>query len=131
MIEADNLFDIFDHYQTDCVMELMFMATKKSHWRRGIGKKLCEESIKLGQTLVNDHKMVKVAVDDNIILDLEPIPKIVMAFFTTFKTQKIGKKMGFERLTEVPFSKFSFYRDCPLSHDNELCSTITLDALQL
>ncbi|GJQ70621.1 hypothetical protein Trydic_g23012 [Trypoxylus dichotomus] len=53
MKEADEACDLFNKCQTDCLLELMFLATLSEYKRKGIATKLSEATIKLGKLLLD------------------------------------------------------------------------------
>lgn len=106
MIDADAHCDLFKHLNIDCLVELMFLAVLPSHKNRGIGFSLCEASVNLVKSL-NNGENVKVSLDGSA-LPLEPRPKAVSAIFTSFISQKIGKKLGFTKASEISYEKFEY-----------------------
>lgn len=102
MIVADSKVDAFELFNTDCLMEIMFLATLKEYGRRGIGFNLCKYSIDLARDLKNGK-------DAEIYLTPgQPLPKLVTALWTGRNTQIIGEKLKFQVIFEESFKNFSF-----------------------
>lgn len=95
MIDADATLDLFEHCNVDCLLEIMFLGVLPEFCSRGIGRKLCEVSVRLAKSLKNG-KNVKQAVEVGKSLPLEPVPQIVSALFTSPISQKIGRSINWE-----------------------------------
>ncbi|RZC38515.1 uncharacterized protein BDFB_005282, partial [Asbolus verrucosus] len=106
MLDIDNLCDLFDHCQVDCLLEIMFLGTLPEYRGKGIAKRLCEVSIEIAKNLL-DGVNVKRSVDGRE-LGLEPVPKIVSAIFTSFITQRIGRQLDFQIAAERSYELFEF-----------------------
>lgn len=106
MADFDSRCDLFSLLQIDCLVEIMFLATLPNHRGKQISSKLCEASILLAQTLYGGEN-VKVPLDGGV-LSLEPVPKAVSAIFTSFISQRIGKKLGFTRGLVVSYDDIEF-----------------------
>lgn len=103
MIDVDGNIDLFKYYNTNCLLEIMFLATLPSHRGRSIGLHLSEYSIQLA----NDIKLGK---------QLHLLPKelqmkrptIVSAIYTSKYSQVIGNKLNFDIVFEDDFKKMTF-----------------------
>lgn len=102
MISADSKVDIFELFQVDSLLEIMFLAVLKEHGRRGIGLNLCKYSFELAQDLKNGKD-----VEQYLTADQTP-PQLVSSLWTGRNTQVIGAKLGFEVVHQEPFSNYSF-----------------------
>lgn len=102
LIQFEDTLDPFTPYNADCLMELMFLGVPPKYGRRGIGLKLCEVSIELATQLYKGNN-AKTPLDDSP-LPLEPRPQIVISLFSTFKTQKMGRKLNFDILEQVNYA---------------------------
>lgn len=129
MIDSDSACDLFKHYNIDCLMEIMFIATLREYRGKGIGKTLIESSMMLAQEL-NEGNNVKVSIDGSE-LEIEPIPKLVSAISTSFITQKIVKSLGFKRIVEISYEDFMFKGKTYASKLDNKTSCTTLDSYKL
>lgn len=107
MIDADAAYDLFEHCQADCLIEIMFLATLPEYRKMGLGLKLMETTIELAKELVNGN-MVKVPLS-GCPIQLQPVPTVVSAIFTTIVTQIMGEKIGFKKAIEISYNNF-FYK---------------------
>ena len=110
MINMDARINLFKHYNTDCIFEIMFLATLPNCQKRRIGELLVSTSIEVAKELKKGN-IVKTPVtinDDNNIQNLEALPNLVSALMTSNYSQKIAAKCGFENLASVSFEEFQF-----------------------
>lgn len=110
MVDIDSRINLFKHYNTDCIFEVMFLATLPSKQKRRVGEMLVSSSIELAKEL-KKGKSVKtpVTVDgDNTIQNKEAVPSLISAILTSNYSQKITAKCGFENLIRVNYEEFSF-----------------------
>lgn len=103
MIDMDQRINVFDQFQIDCVMEIMFLATVPEFERKGIGHDLTKYSILLAKEL---WKGIGTEHIDNSLM--KRVPKGVAALWTSSFSAKIGQKLGFQVLNTVPYNEFSF-----------------------
>ncbi|KAJ3657149.1 hypothetical protein Zmor_016174 [Zophobas morio] len=106
MAYIDNLYNLFEHCQIECLFELMFLATLTDYRGQGIGRKLTEVSVEIARDLANGIN-VKKSVDGSQ-LALEPAPKIISSIFTSIATQKIGRQLGFQVVVELDYEGLDF-----------------------
>lgn len=106
MQDLDSLCDLFQHCSTDCILELMFVGTVPDFWGKRIGLNLMAASLEAGRRLRSGED-VRVPVEDKRLPPM-PSPKVASALFTSHKTQKIGRRLGFVVAMEVPADKFEF-----------------------
>lgn len=95
MIDVDAIVDLFEHCKVDSLLEVMFLGILPEFRKRGIGKKLCEISMRVAKSLKNGEN-VKQALEIGKTLPLEPAPQIVSALFTSPTSQKIGRALNWE-----------------------------------
>lgn len=95
MIDADATLDLFEHCNVDCLLEIMFLGILSEFRNKGIGRKLCQVSVRLAKCLKNGEN-VKKTVEVGKSLELEPVPQIVSALFTSPTSQKIGRSFKWE-----------------------------------
>lgn len=102
MIEADSRVDLFEAFDVDALLEIMFLAVPGQHRGYGLGVKLVEYSVELARDLKNGKDREK------FLAPSQPPPKLVAALWTGRAMQAIGRKQGFEVIFKEPFSNFSF-----------------------
>ncbi|XP_003701210.1 arylalkylamine N-acetyltransferase 1 [Megachile rotundata] len=110
MVNVDSRIDLFKHYNTDCIFEIMFLATLPSKQKRRVGEVLVSSSIELAKELKRG-KSVKTPVTvngDNSIQNKDAVPSLISAIMTSNYSQKIMQKCGFESLVRVDYEEFSF-----------------------
>lgn len=106
MIKADGACDLFEHYNVDCLIELMFLTVHPDFWNKKIGESLTKATIQLARKL-SSGEIVKVLLGDEE-LSLELVPKLVTALFTSPRPQRVGEKCGFEVVARL-WHKDHFY----------------------
>ncbi|KAG8224752.1 hypothetical protein J437_LFUL005321 [Ladona fulva] len=87
MIEVDSRFDVIEHYKVKCALEVMFLATRPEFRKRGVGVLLMWGAFEAAK--------------------IRGIP-LVVALMTSIFTQKIGRKVGMDELSEVKNEELSF-----------------------
>lgn len=103
MINVDSRVDLFKIFDTNCLLEIMFLATIPEYMGKAIGHKLCEYSIELGRELKNG------TFKGYLPSDLKNRkPKIVSAILTSTYSQKIGDRLDFQRIVEAFYNEFEF-----------------------
>lgn len=110
MINVDSRINLFKHYNTDCIFEVMFLATLSSKQKCRIGELLVSSSIEIAKELKRG-KAVKTPVivnNNKTIQNLDAIPNLVSAIMTSNYSQKIAIKCGFESLVRISYKEFSF-----------------------
>ncbi|XP_058454510.1 uncharacterized protein LOC131432320 [Malaya genurostris] len=103
MITMDAKVDLFQMFNVDCLLEIMFLATLPAFEGRGIASKLVSCSIDLA-------KKLKQGQDNEILSDISNHrrPQLVSALFTSRVSQKVGVKNKFSAINEVPHAEFVF-----------------------
>lgn len=101
MIEADSKVDVFDHFQVDSLLEIMFLAVLEEYGRKSIGLSLFKYSVELAQGLKNGFFL-------EFLTNNEPSPKLVSSLLTGTYSQTLGAKLGFEVIYQEPFANYSF-----------------------
>ncbi|XP_041986858.1 uncharacterized protein LOC121738704 [Aricia agestis] len=114
MANVDERCNLFQKYNVDCSLEIMFLATLKEHRYKKLGFYLCKYSIEVA-------KSYKSAISEMTVDDLGPQyrhikarhpfseePKICQAIWTSSGSQKIGKALDFTVHLTVPLSEFVF-----------------------
>lgn len=101
---------MFAHFNADCILEMMFLATKRSHRKRRIAELLVAASVEIGRQL-NQGKNVKTPVQingDTGLANADAIPSLISMLATSNYTKKIGDRAGFDTLAEVSYDYFTF-----------------------
>lgn len=102
MIEADSKVDIFEHFQVDSLLEIMFLAVLEEYGRKSIGLNLFKYSVELAQGLKSGKYL------EDFLTNNEPSPKLVSSLLTGKYSQILGTKLGFEVIYQEPFANYSF-----------------------
>lgn len=124
MLDVDSKMDLFKHFNVNCILELMFVATLPEYSKRRIGELLISSSIEMAKELKRGKNVkIPVTIDgDDTIQNYEAIPKLITFIGTSIYTAKIGKKLGFETLLELSFDEYEYegktYRET-LADDNK------------
>ncbi|XP_057332767.1 arylalkylamine N-acetyltransferase-like 2 isoform X2 [Microplitis mediator] len=109
MINVDSRVNLFKHYNVDCIMEIMFLATKKDFQRRRIGELLVSSSLELGRQLYKGVAVKTIVdFDEKSITNDDAIPSLVSAIMTSNYSQKVSHKLGFDTIIEVNYDEFTF-----------------------
>ncbi|KAI8426512.1 hypothetical protein MSG28_005322 [Choristoneura fumiferana] len=115
MSNVDARCNLFEKYQAECSLEIMFLATLREHRGHNLGTILCKLSIDLAK------KLKEGPVANMSLTDLGPkfshmkprevtkiVPKICQAIWTGEATQKIGRKLGFKVEVKAMMSEFIY-----------------------
>uniref|UniRef100_A0A336LI06 CSON010559 protein n=1 Tax=Culicoides sonorensis TaxID=179676 RepID=A0A336LI06_CULSO len=103
MIEMDSKVDVFEKFDVDCLMELMFLGVIPEYGKRGIGTRLCEVAVKIAKGLKNNEYTE--LLSENI---KDKRPQLVAVLWTSRFSQRVGGKLQFKTLHEESHSNFSF-----------------------
>ncbi|XP_075214793.1 uncharacterized protein LOC142320646 [Lycorma delicatula] len=95
MINMDSSIDIFKKFNTDCLIEIMFIAVAPEFGKIGIGKLLFESTLELIKLIQIDANM-------------ELIPKLAISLLTSIYTYKICKKLHFVEVLRKNFRDYDF-----------------------
>lgn len=116
MMEIDQAFDCYVHFETDCIFDLSFLSTLvPGYEKKSIGKMLTFYSVELAKELKEGKS-----------LELLPMslrnfrPGAITAVFSSNYSQKIGHDLGFETFHEA------FYKDLTYK-EKSLAERITGD----
>ncbi|XP_015116885.1 uncharacterized protein LOC107041041 isoform X2 [Diachasma alloeum] len=110
MILVDSQVDLFKHYNVDCILEVMFLATLSSHRGRRIAELLVASSIEIARQLKRGKDVqtpVEVAGTD-AITNPNCVPGLVSAIMSSNYSQRLAEKLGFNSLAEVSFEDYVF-----------------------
>ncbi|XP_030034426.1 uncharacterized protein LOC115450519 isoform X2 [Manduca sexta] len=115
MADIDSRINMFEKYQEDCSLEIMFLATLREYRKHKLGTMLCKYSIELAKKL-KDGPVSKITVED---LGAEyskmqsravttKYPKLCQALGTGIGTQKITNYLGFTVHLRVSYAEFVY-----------------------
>jgi len=110
MINVDSRIDLFRHYDTTCILELVFLAVLPAYGKRRIAEQLISSSLELCQDL-KEGRNVRMAVTvygKKELTNDHTVPTVVSSILTSAYSQRIGTKLGFERLLEIPYDEYEF-----------------------
>ncbi|KAL6261032.1 hypothetical protein P5V15_008558 [Pogonomyrmex californicus] len=108
MINMDARVNLFKHYNVNCILELMFLATLPDHGKRRIGELLTISSLELGKEL-RRGKNVKTPVtihDSDEVTNADAVPALLSGIATSNYSYRIMRKLHFDLLLEVSFDEF-------------------------
>ncbi|XP_074115050.1 arylalkylamine N-acetyltransferase 1-like isoform X2 [Cotesia typhae] len=109
MISVDAKVNLFKHYNVDCILEIMFLATKPNFQKKRIGELLVSSSLELGRQLYKGIAVkTQVDIDEQTLTNADAIPSLVSAIMTSNYSQKIAQKLGFDNLAEVSYDEYTF-----------------------
>lgn len=115
MADVDARCNLFETYNVDCSLEIMFLGTLAPHRKNNLGTLLSTYSIELGRKL-KDGPIATFTHSDlgskyTMMQNRKPInkvPKICQAIMTSIATQKIAKKLEFTVHLRIPFTEFLY-----------------------
>uniref|UniRef100_A0A8W7PNJ7 N-acetyltransferase domain-containing protein n=1 Tax=Anopheles coluzzii TaxID=1518534 RepID=A0A8W7PNJ7_ANOCL len=97
MIAMDAKVNLFERYGVSCFMDIMYLATLPTYSGHGIATRLVEQSVQLARDLKNGT----IVLESN---DQSP-PELISALFSSNISQRVGEKVGFTFIKEVPHSE--------------------------
>ncbi|XP_046477180.1 arylalkylamine N-acetyltransferase-like 2 isoform X1 [Neodiprion pinetum] len=110
MVDVDSRLNLFEHYNVDTLLEVMFLGTAISHRRRRIGELIVAASIELGKQL-KAGKDVKTPVEIHgveSIANKDATPKLCSLICSSLYSYKICKNLGFDTLVTVSLADYEF-----------------------
>ncbi|XP_063988976.1 uncharacterized protein LOC135168571 isoform X3 [Diachasmimorpha longicaudata] len=110
MLSIDNKVDLFKHYNVDCILEVMFLATSRSHRGQRIAELLVASSIEIARQLKRGKDVqtpIEVAGTD-AITNPNCVPGLVSAIMSSNYSQKLAEKLGFYSHAEISFEDYAF-----------------------
>jgi GNAT superfamily N-acetyltransferase len=110
MINVDSRIDLFKRYNTNCILELMFLAVLPAYGKRRIAEQLITSTLELCQDL-KQGRNVRMAVTiygKNDLTNDHTVPTVVSSILTSVYSQRICTKLEFERLLEIPYDECEF-----------------------
>lgn len=105
MIDVDSKFDLFGHYDTDCFFEIMFLAVLPEFERKSIGRKLCEQSIRLATDIYQVQHYALQLLPSHL---KEKRPCVITSNMSSRHSQRIGELLGFETHFVFLYTDISF-----------------------
>uniref|UniRef100_A0A182PH32 N-acetyltransferase domain-containing protein n=1 Tax=Anopheles epiroticus TaxID=199890 RepID=A0A182PH32_9DIPT len=105
MITMDAKVNLFERFGVSCLLELMFLGTLPNYAGKGIATRLVEESVQLAENLKSGNATpATIGNGPNTF----PKPQLVSALFTSRISQRVGEKVGFKVVNQVPHSEFIY-----------------------
>uniref|UniRef100_A0A182RPX6 N-acetyltransferase domain-containing protein n=1 Tax=Anopheles funestus TaxID=62324 RepID=A0A182RPX6_ANOFN len=105
MITMDAKVNLFERFNVRCLLEIMFLATLPSYEGHGVGTRLVEESVRLAEELKSGKAVPTASSECSGASDK---PQLVSALFTSRISQRVGEKVGFTVINQVPHSEFVY-----------------------
>ncbi|XP_050070916.1 uncharacterized protein LOC126558880 [Anopheles maculipalpis] len=106
MITMDAKVNLFERFNVSCLLEIMFLATLPSCEGHGVGTRLVRESVRLAEQLKSGKAVpTKVSGESSGAFNK---PQLVSALFTSRISQRVGEKVGFTVINQVPHSEFVY-----------------------
>lgn len=115
VIEVERQYNLFNHFQTDCLFEISFLATHFEYGKKSIGTALCEYSIQLAKEI--KHGQCR----DLLKTDLRGShykPAAVSAIFTSKFSQRVGEALGLKALFKFQYSEYIYNGTTLAEHIN-------------
>uniref|UniRef100_A0A182SBC2 N-acetyltransferase domain-containing protein n=1 Tax=Anopheles maculatus TaxID=74869 RepID=A0A182SBC2_9DIPT len=107
MITMDAKVNLFERFNVSCLLEIMFLATLPSYEGHGVGTKLVRESVRLAKELKSGKAVpTKASAGESSGTFIKP--QLVSANFTSRISQRVGEKVGFTIINQVPHSEFVY-----------------------
>lgn len=106
MADVDAKCDLFGLLGADAILEIMFLGTSTEHRGKHVSTKLCEASIEAAEAL-REGRNVRVGLEGER-LESKVAPKAVSAIFTSFITQRIGRKLGFTVALSLDYDELEY-----------------------
>ncbi|XP_055610980.1 uncharacterized protein LOC129757717 [Uranotaenia lowii] len=103
MITMDSKVNLFEKFNIDCLLEIMFISTLPEYEGKGIASKLVNCAVELAKLLKAGQATEYLPEDER-----HKQPMLVSALFTSRISQRVGAKCGFNLINEVPFDEFVF-----------------------
>ncbi|XP_055608261.1 uncharacterized protein LOC129755669 [Uranotaenia lowii] len=103
MITMDSKVNLFEKFNIDCLLEIMFLATLPEYEGKGIASKLVNCSVDFAKLLKAGQATEYLPEDER-----HKRPMLVSALFTSRISQRVGAKTGFTQINEVPYDEFVF-----------------------
>uniref|UniRef100_A0A182K214 N-acetyltransferase domain-containing protein n=1 Tax=Anopheles christyi TaxID=43041 RepID=A0A182K214_9DIPT len=104
MITMDAKVNLFERFNVRCLLEVMFLATLPEYAGHGIATRLVRESVQLAEQL-KSGKVAPTGADGSGTFAK---PQLVSALFTSRISQRVGEKVGFVVINQVPHSEFVY-----------------------
>ncbi|XP_053659745.1 uncharacterized protein LOC128708789 [Anopheles marshallii] len=105
MITMDAKVNLFERFNVRCLLEIMFLATLPNYEGHGVGTRLVAESVRLAEELKSGKAVPAASGESSVAHDK---PQLVSALFTSRISQRVGEKVGFTVINQVPHSEFVY-----------------------
>ncbi|XP_012540981.3 uncharacterized protein LOC105839313 isoform X1 [Monomorium pharaonis] len=110
MIDMDSRINLFQHYNVNCILEIMFLATLPPYGKQGVGEMLVASSLELGNVLKRGGNVrIPITIHgSNEVTNANGVPALASAIMTSNYSYRIAMKLSFSQLLEVPFDEYEF-----------------------
>lgn len=110
MINVDSRMNLFEHYNVNCILECMFLATLPAYQRQRIGELLISSSLEVGKELRRGENVrIPVTIHgDKEVTNADAMPSLVTYIATSNYSLKIAMRLHFERHLQVSYDEFEF-----------------------
>lgn len=105
VIAVEQQFNLFKHFQTDCLFEISFLATHFEYGKKSIGKALCEYSIQLAKEIKHGQCRYLLKTE---LRESHYKPAAVSAIFTSKLSQRVGESMGLSTLFRSQYNEYVY-----------------------
>lgn len=126
MIDMDSKLNLFEHFQIDSLMEVMFLAVLPENGRHKIGYYLTLYSVQLAQEIKNGKNLNMLSPENRVKL-----PQLVSSLPTAIYSQKIFETLGFKIMITNKHSNYFFNGKSFADRLGDQDAVSTLVALQL
>lgn len=103
MIDMDSKLDLFEHYQIESLMEIMFLTVLPEYGRQKIGYYLTLYSLELAQEIKNGKNLEMLSPQNR-----KKLPQLVSSLATGINSQKIFEKLGCKIMLSYKHENYRF-----------------------
>ncbi|KAF9405789.1 hypothetical protein HW555_013609 [Spodoptera exigua] len=107
-IDLEMKANIHQRYDTNCFIEVMYLATLPDFKHKNVGSLLGLCTYDLGKKLFNGEDVKTPLSNNEDITNFEAIPNLLVALTTSKYTQRMGVKFGYEKVVEVRYDDYSY-----------------------
>lgn len=103
MITVDGMCNLFEKFNTDCMIESTFLGTLPEFRQKGVGFALSKYSLALAKDLCRG-----IGVDALMEADRHRRPTVAFATLSSNLSQKIGQLLGLETVATAWYTDFMY-----------------------
>lgn len=105
VVALETQVDLYKLHNSNCSVETTFLSTHSKYGRKGIGRALIEQTIRLAAELKQGNGE-SVQCLPEAVRSLRP--GFVLIMFSSIYSQRIGKQLGFVTHATAPYAKHKF-----------------------